>query len=151
VSPIVDRGITRPPWIVGGFARPFPGRRVCFAGRTSGANHCGRIVGRSARSAQLGVILQLGVIVICTDIAAREGDSGGPVYTPGRPDGTVNAVGLVTLIAGPTRRMCFTPLAPVLNRLGAALLTGYIGVAPEAQGQGLGTTSCGSRAARRSG
>jgi hypothetical protein len=61
-------------------------------------------------------------LVICTDIAAREGDSGGPVYTPGRRDGTVNAVGLVTLISGSGRRMCFTPLAPVLNRLSAALL-----------------------------
>jgi hypothetical protein len=48
----------------------------------------------------------------------------------------VNAVGLVTLIAGPTRRMCFTPLAPVLNRLGAALLTGYIGVAPRLKARG---------------
>ena len=31
-------------------------------------------------------------------------DSGGPVYTPGRPDGTVSAVGLVSLIADRSRR-----------------------------------------------
>jgi hypothetical protein len=123
-SPTVDRGIARPPWVVGGFARPFSGRRVCFTGRTSGPDHCGRILGHAGVSTQLGVILQLGVVVVCTDIPAKEGDSGGPVYTPGRADGTVNAVGLVTLIAGASRRMCFTPLAPVLDRLGATLLTG---------------------------
>jgi hypothetical protein len=122
--PIVDRGITRPPWIVGGFARPESGRRVCFTGRSSGPDHCGRIAGHSALSTQLGVILQLGVIVFCTDIPAKAGDSGGPVYTPGRADGTVDAVGLVTVIGGPRQRMCFTPLAPVLNRLSAALIVG---------------------------
>jgi hypothetical protein len=122
--PLVDRGISKPPWIVGGFARPLSGRRVCFTGRTSGADRCGRIVGRAALSTQLGALLQLGVLVICTDIAAKEGDSGGPVYTPGRRDGTVNAVGLVTLIAGASRRMCLTPLTPVLNRLSAALVVG---------------------------
>jgi hypothetical protein len=123
-SPIVDRGITRPPWIVAGFARPLSGLHVCFTGRTSGPDHCGRIVGRPALSTQLSAIIQLGVFVICTDIPAKEGDSGGPVYTPGRPDGTVNAVGLVTLVANRNRRMCFTPLAPALNRLGAALIIG---------------------------
>jgi hypothetical protein len=123
-SPTVERGIARPPWVVRGFARPFAGRRVCFAGRTSGPDHCGRILGHSGVSTQLGVILQFGVVVVCTDVPAREGDSGGPVYTPGTTGGTVNAVGLVTLIAGRHRRMCFTPLGPVLERLGATLLTG---------------------------
>ena len=122
--PVVDRGITRPPWLVRGFARPFADRRVCFSGRTSGPDHCGRILGRSSRSTQLGAFFQLGVLVVCTDIRAAEGDSGGPVYTPGTSQGSVNAVGLVTLISGATRRMCFTPLAPVLNRLHATLVTG---------------------------
>jgi hypothetical protein len=35
--PLVDRGVSRPPWIVAGLARARPGREVCFAGRTSGA------------------------------------------------------------------------------------------------------------------
>jgi hypothetical protein len=30
----------------------------------------------------------------------------------------------VTLVANRNRRMCFTPLAPALNRLGAALIIG---------------------------
>ena len=118
-APIVDRGIARPPWIVAGFARPKTGLPVCFTGRTSGADRCGKVV--SGAGTQLSAFFQLGVLVICTDIRAREGDSGGPVYTPGRSDGTVDGVGLVTLAAGSNGRMCFTPLGPVLNRLGAAL------------------------------
>ena len=36
-------------------------------------------------------------------------------------DGTVRAIGIVTLVSGPRQRMCFTPIAPVLQRLGATL------------------------------
>ncbi len=121
VAAIVDRGIARPPWIVAGFAAPRSRLRVCFAGRTSGADRCGKIVDRAGRLTQLVALFEFGVIVVCTDIRAREGDSGGPVYTPGRPDGTVDAVGMVTLVAVSNGDMCFTPLAPVLNSLGAAL------------------------------
>jgi hypothetical protein len=46
------------------------------------------------------------------------------VYTAPRADGTVRAVGIVTLVVGETERMCFTPLAPVLDGLGAQLVTG---------------------------
>src|SRR5262249_3755638 len=123
-TPTVDRGISRPPWIVAGFARPRTGLRVCFAGRTSGPDHCGRILNRGGRLTQLSALLGLAVLVVCTDIPAREGDSGGPVYTPGRADGTVDAVGLVAVSAIPGRQMCFTPVGPVLNTLGAALVVG---------------------------
>ncbi|HYF27916.1 MAG TPA: hypothetical protein VD931_19390 [Baekduia sp.] len=121
-SSVVDRGIARPPWPVVGTARPLRGRRVCFTGRTSGADRCGRIASRAARPAEAFLGLRTGLIVRCTTIRARQGDSGGPVYTAPRGDGTVRAVGLVTLVAGPSSAMCFTPLGPVLDRLGARLV-----------------------------
>lgn len=120
-SAIVDRGVSRPPWAVTGTARTLPGRRICFTGRRSGIDRCGRLSGRG--QVETFLALRTGLVVRCTDIAAREGDSGGPVYTaPGR-DGTVRALGIVTLIIGIERAMCFTPLAPVLDRLDARLTT----------------------------
>jgi len=65
--------------------------------------------------------------VRCTTIGAREGDSGGPVYTAARDDGTVYAVGITTLVVGPRARMCFTPLEPVLDALNATLVTAAAG------------------------
>lgn len=121
--PVVDRDITRPPWIVAGLAQPTSGRAICFTGRTSGADQCGSIVSRRVRSAERIVSNFAGVVVRCTTIRGREGDSGGPVYTAPRADGTVRAVGIVTLVVGITQRMCFTPLAPVLDGLGARLVT----------------------------
>ena len=109
---VIDRGIFSPPWFVTGTARPLLGRRVCFAGRTSGADRCGRIV-RSYPGTRLP----------CTTITAREGDSGGPVYTTPRTDGTVRAVGITTLVFGLLQSMCFTPLEPVLDALNATLVT----------------------------
>jgi hypothetical protein len=120
-SAIVDRGVSRPPWAVRGTARLLAGRRICFTGHRSGIDRCGRLSGRGEVETYLA--LRTGVIVRCTDIAAREGDSGGPVYTAPRADGTVRALGIVTLIVGLERAMCFTPLAPVLQRLDARLVT----------------------------
>jgi hypothetical protein len=119
--PIVDRGLTRPPWIVTGTARPLGRRAVCLVGRTSGADHCGHLLGARARRAELLFSILSGALVVCTDLRARPGDSGGPVYTAPRADGTVRALGLVDIAAGPTARMCFTPIAPALRALRATL------------------------------
>jgi hypothetical protein len=109
---VVDRGVLQPPWFVRGSARPLLGRRVCFSGRTSGPDQCGVIV-RSFPGTHLP----------CTTITAREGDSGGPVYTAPAADGTVRAVGITTLVFGLLQSMCFTPLQPVLDGLHATLVT----------------------------
>ncbi|MEJ7797379.1 MAG: hypothetical protein WKF42_02685 [Solirubrobacteraceae bacterium] len=121
--PVVDRGITRPPWIVAGVAKPTSGRAVCFTGRTSGVDQCGSIQGRQVRRAERLLSAFSGVVVRCTTIRAREGDSGGPVYTAPRADGTVRAVGITTLIVGHSARMCFTPLQPVLDGFDASLVS----------------------------
>jgi hypothetical protein len=113
---VVDRGIARPPWFVAGSARPLLGRRVCFTGRTSGIDNCGRIV-RSYPGTRLP----------CTTIIGRRGDSGGPVYTAPGADGTVRAVGITTLVFGLLQQMCFTPLQPVLAALNATLVTAAAG------------------------
>lgn len=121
--PLVDRDVTRPPWIVTALAQPTAGRAICFSGRTSGVDRCGFIDSRRVRFAERIVSAFAGVAVRCTTIQARGGDSGGPVFTAPRADGTVRAVGIVTLVVGETKRMCFTPLAPVLNGLRARLVT----------------------------
>lgn len=119
---VVDRGIRRPPLPVVGTARTLSGRKVCFTGRTSGPDNCGRIRGSRARPIERLFALQ-GLLVRCTTIRARHGDSGGPVYTaPGR-DGTVRAVGIVTLIAGSQDLMCFTPIRLALEALDATIAT----------------------------
>ena len=110
---IIDRGIMSPPLFVAGTARPLSGRRVCFTGRTSGPDNCGRIAGRLGRGTRL----------ICTGIIAREGDSGGPVYTPPGSDGRVRAVGLTAVVLRLFGTMCFTPIRPVLDALDARLVT----------------------------
>ena len=120
---VVDRGVSRPPWFVAGIGRPTAGRRVCYTGRTSGADRCGQIVSSSRRRAELLLSAFAGTLVRCTTISAREGDSGGPVYTAPRRNGTVYAVGITTLVVGARAAMCFTPLAPVLDGLNATLVT----------------------------
>lgn len=120
---VVDRGLSRPPLPVIGTARPLSGRSVCFTGRTSGIDRCGRLAGRAARGAERFLSLRAGVIVRCTTIRARQGDSGGPVYTAPAANGSVRAVGIVTLIVGRRARMCFTPLGPVLDGLNAQIVT----------------------------
>ena len=124
---VVDRGIARPPWIVAGVAKTTAGRRVCFTGRTSGPDRCGTIRGSSVRGLERYLLRQDGTLVRCTTALAAEGDSGGPVYTKPRKDGTVYALGTATLVIGRAGRpgpMCFTPVAPVLRELGAKLVTG---------------------------
>jgi len=123
-APIVDRGPGRPPWIVAGIARPLGGRAACFTGRTSGIDRCGQLAGARARGAERFLLLRAGVVVKCTTIAGAEGDSGGPVYTAPRADGTVRALGIVSLGVGAAGRVCFTPIGPTLERLGATLAAG---------------------------
>jgi hypothetical protein len=115
VTAIVDRGISRPPWIVAGIAQPTAGRRACYSGRTSGIDRCGRMRGASSRVVERLLVLRAGVVVRCTTVAAAQGDSGGPVFTAPRGDGTVRALGITTLITGRRNQMCFTPIAPVLG------------------------------------
>lgn len=119
---VVDRGVTRPPWIVAGLGQPTAGRAVCFTGRTSGIDQCGRIRGRQVRRAERELSRSVGTDVRCTNISARQGDSGGPVFTAPRSDGTVRAVGITTLVVGPFNLMCFTPLDTVLDGLEAKLV-----------------------------
>ncbi len=122
--PFVDRGVSRPPWRVAGPAKPTAGRRVCFTGRTTGIDRCGRIAGRRARRAERILSVFAGVVVRCTTMQAAPGDSGGPVFTAPDANGKVRAVGIVTLIVVSSRSMCFTPLSPVLDGLNARLVTG---------------------------
>jgi len=122
-TPVIDRGISRPPWYVAGRARALRGRRVCFSGRTSGIDQCGRIAGAAARPFEQGILRRAGITVRCTTIRAREGDSGSAVYTAPRADGSVRAVGIAVIVVGIGAQMCFTPLEPVLGALGADLVT----------------------------
>lgn len=119
---VVDRGVSHPPWFVAGVARPLSGRRVCFSGRTSGVDRCGRIVSRRARSAERLLSVLAGIVVRCTTIRAAEGDSGAAVYTGPRSDGTVRAIGIAVIVVGSQARMCFTPVLPVLDALRARLV-----------------------------
>jgi hypothetical protein len=122
-SAIIDRGITRPPWWIAGTAQPFAGRAVCFSGRTSGIDQCGRIADSGARPLELRVRRIAGTVVRCTTIRAREGDSGSAVYTAPRADGSVRAVGIAVIVVGIASQMCFTPLQPVLDALSASVVT----------------------------
>lgn len=121
--PVIDRGVSRPPWKVIGVGRPIPGRPICFSGSTSGIDQCGSVDGRKALGAENVLSAFAGVLVRCTTIRGRHGDSGGPVYTAPTADGSVYAVGITTLIVGATARMCFTPLSAVLDALHAQLVT----------------------------
>jgi len=122
-SSVIDRGLSRPPFFVTATAKPLSGRSVCFSGRTSGIDQCGRILGSDARAGERILSARIGTSVRCTNIRAREGDSGSSVYTAPRSDGTVRAVGIAVVVIGPGARMCFTPLLPVLGVLGATLVT----------------------------
>jgi len=122
-APLVDRGIARPPWAVTGTARLLAGRTVCFTGRTSGIDRCGRLLGSSGRFVERQARRKFGVTVRCTTITGRPGDSGGPVYTAPTAGGTVRALGIVTLVNGLLQQMCFTPIQPVLDELDASLVT----------------------------
>jgi hypothetical protein len=121
-SAVVDRGVSRPPWSIAGTAKPYSGRRVCFSGRTSGIDQCGRILGSDARQGERALSLLSGTVVRCTNIRAREGDSGSGVYTAPRADGSVRAVGIAVIVVGFSARMCFTPLLPVLDAIDASVV-----------------------------
>jgi hypothetical protein len=123
ISAVIDRGVSRPPWRVSGTAQSTSGRKICFSGRTSGADQCGAIVGSRFRRDERLLSIFAGLLVRCTTIGAREGDSGGPVYTAPAEDGTVRAVGITTLVVGSRSRMCFTPIGPVLGTLNASVVT----------------------------
>ncbi len=110
---VVERFIWRPPWFVRGTAKPRLGRRVCYAGITSGPDNCGTIVRAFPGVRGLS----------CTNITARQGDSGGPVYTRPAADGTVRAVGIANIVFGLVQFMCFVPIDPVLDALDAELVT----------------------------
>jgi hypothetical protein len=110
---VVERFIWRPPWFVTGRARPLRGRSVCFAGRSSGPDNCGKIIRTFPGARGLR----------CTDIQAQEGDSGAPVYTAPRADGTVRAVGIANVVVGLFSTMCFVPLSTALDALGATVVT----------------------------
>jgi hypothetical protein len=135
----IERGIrgNRTPFRVTGtlaLRRQRKGQRVCFSGRTSGGEHCGRIY-RTFEHTQLGALL------ICARVRTRPGDSGGPVYTPPR-NGGVRAAGIVTAsfsLEGfffPKRggNLCYTPIQRILAALGASLPTGSFAVPPPPSG-----------------
>ncbi|MDQ3675814.1 MAG: S1 family peptidase [Actinomycetota bacterium] len=122
-SPVIDRGIARPPWRVVATAHPRSNRLVCMSGRTSGIDQCGHILGPEVRRAERFVSAFAGSVVRCTSIVARGGDSGGPVYTAPAANGTVRAIGVAAIIVRPSRRMCFTPIKPALSALRAKLVT----------------------------
>lgn len=103
----------QPPWFVVGGARPLLGREVCFSGRSSGADNCGQIVHPFPGVHGL----------VCTDITARPGDSGSPVYTRPTAAGTVRAVGIANIVFGLFQSMCFVPLQPVLDALHGQLVS----------------------------
>jgi len=93
---------------------------VCMTGRTSGIDRCDRLRGPGVHRL---VSRWAHATVHCTQIRAAQGDSGGPVYTAPAADGTVRAVGIVKLIVPILgNKMCFTPIDPVLKRLGAAIV-----------------------------
>jgi hypothetical protein len=100
------------------------GRVVCFSGRTSGVNRCGRIF------ASYGGLR-------CARVRARHGDSGGPVYTRAR-DGEVRAAGIVTAMRNLGAltppwwhdELCYTPIQDVLAAFGARLPTGAFSTLP---------------------
>lgn len=111
---IINRAIDQPPWFVHGTAKPTIGRGVCFSGQTSGPDQCGRIVHRFPIAGTKGLS--------CTDITAREGDSGSPVYTLPDASGTVHAVGIANIVVGLFQSMCFVPIGPVLDAMNATLV-----------------------------
>jgi hypothetical protein len=108
----IERFSFQPPLFVRGRARPLLGRRVCFTGVTSGPDQCGKIVRRFPGVRGLS----------CTNIIAREGDSGSPVYTAPAADGTVHAVGIANIVVGIFQLMCFEPIDRVLDALDARLV-----------------------------
>ena len=111
----VERGGKPPKTAVGWVptAEQHFGDRVCFAGRVTGADQCGKIVPRY-RGAPKGEA--------CTSIVAHQGDSGGPVYTE-TEGATTRAIGIVAVIIGHIyddshhQHMCYVPIESILDDL----------------------------------
>ena len=86
------------------------GDRVCFAGRTTGADQCGKIVKRYSLVSKTQ---------LCTDIRATRATPAAPVYT--ETDGaTTRAVGIVADVVrrgltGRHRKMCYVPIESILD------------------------------------
>ena len=107
----VERG-GKPPKTAVGWVKTVDqhiGDHVCFAGRSTGADQCGRIVKHRRRAPKRE---------ICTDIEGHQGDSGGPVYTD-TSGATTRAVGIVAVISGHIfskhLKMCSVPIQPILD------------------------------------
>jgi hypothetical protein len=120
----IERGGEAPLAVTGTVTteRQRKGLRVCFAGRTSGADgNCGRIF----RFQEID-----GQRVICARTRARGGDSGGPVFLPPL-GGRTQAVGIVKgdrLNLPPLTHgeLCYTAIDDVLAAFGATFPRGRV-------------------------
>lgn len=112
VYPQIERGDQAPLTVAGSVptGRLVAGLPVCFAGRVSGADQCGALDSFTRRDTQR-----------CTDVRARKGDSGGPVYYPAH-DGFTRAMGVVAVSRRLGGEMCFEPIDEALRSVGATLL-----------------------------
>jgi hypothetical protein len=116
----IERGSLTPRRVSGWLRtrRQRNGLVVCFSGRTSGMERCGRIYMR---------LLEGGRRVVCAHVKTTGGDSGGPVYTRPR-EGAVKAVGIVmaSRVFFGRGDLCYTPIQTVLDRFGAEFPTGVV-------------------------
>jgi hypothetical protein len=120
----IDRG-SRTPLRVSGWLPTRKQRKglvVCFSGRTSGMQRCGRVYER---------LLEGRRRVVCAHVKTTGGDSGGPVYTRPR-EGAVKAVGIVmaSRVFFGRGDLCYTPIQTVLDAFGAEFPTGVVSTAP---------------------
>ena len=101
--PVVDRGASRPPWVVAGIAQPTAGRAVCFSGRTSGIDRCGTIQGNRARSAERLLSIFAGVRrALYDDPRARGRQRRAGLQHACARTAACTAIGIVTLVVGDT-------------------------------------------------
>ncbi len=122
VNQAVQRG-SKLPWTVTGWRRTSAqrnGLRVCFTGRTTGEERCGKITKRKYKGGRRRLV--------CTDLDFKAGDSGGPVYTA-PSGGAVEAVGIVkgsraNLPPIAHGEGCYTPIETILDTFGATLPAG---------------------------
>jgi hypothetical protein len=116
----IDRGSLTPLRVSGWLPtrRHRKGMVVCFSGRTSGMQRCGRVYER---------VLEGRRRVVCAHVTTTGGDSGGPVYTRPR-EGAVKAVGIVmaSRVFFGRGDLCYTPIQTILDAFGAELPTGVI-------------------------
>lgn len=116
----IDRGSLTPLRVSGWLPtrRHRNGLVVCFSGRTSGMQRCGRVYER---------LLEGRRRVVCAHVKTTRGDSGGPVYTRPR-EGAVKAVGIVmaSRIFFGRGDLCYTPIQTVLDAFGTDFPTGVV-------------------------